>query len=188
MRAPLEQLAQEWVAPWPNARHLLRTRDWVLALEPNATLALRLAALTHDAERNFPGSPHQSFDQPAGDRRYRDAHQARSAEVVGEWLADRDADPELRRAVMELVRVHEWGGWPEANLLQAADSISFLEVNADHAPRWMRDWGHSPKRIAEQFEWMYSRIRIDRARDLARPFYEHAQIVLAGLAEHAAER
>lgn len=42
------------MAPWPNARHLLQIRYWLLELQPNAGLALRLAALTHDAERNFP--------------------------------------------------------------------------------------------------------------------------------------
>ena len=187
MSAPLERLARNWVEPWPNARHLLRTRDWLLMLEPRATPALRLAALTHDAERNFPGSPHQSADHPASDRLYRDAHQARSAEVVRAWLAEQGAEEGMCRAVTELVLVHEWGGWPEANLLQAADSISFLEVNADHAARWMRERGHSPERIAEQFEWMYSRIGIDRARDLADPFYEHAQTILEGLLEHSAE-
>jgi hypothetical protein len=71
-----------------DARHLLRTRDWLLELEPGAGLALRLAALTHDEERNFPGSPTQPTDRPARDREYRDAHQARSAEggrgVAGE--------------------------------------------------------------------------------------------------------
>lgn len=173
------------MAPWPNARHLLHTPGWLLELEPNAGLALRLAALTHDAERNFPGSPHQPADRPASDRAYRNAHQARSAEVVDAWLRGQDADADLRHAVSALVRVHEWGGSPEANLLQAADSISFLEVYPDQAAGWMREHGHSPERIAEQFEWMYARIVVDRARELARPFYERARAVIEGLLQRS---
>ena len=32
------------MAPWPNARHLLQIRYWLLELQPNAGLALRLYA------------------------------------------------------------------------------------------------------------------------------------------------
>jgi hypothetical protein len=179
--APLENRAFEWIAAWPNARHLVRTRDWLLVLEPNAGLALRLAALIHDAERNFPGSPKQPADRPASDPAYRNAHQARSAEVGDAWLLDQGAAADLRDAVSALVRVHEWGGSPEADLLQAADSISFLEVYADQATRWTREYGHSRQRIAQQFEWMYARITVYRARGLAHPFHERAQAVIARL-------
>jgi hypothetical protein len=176
---PLEVRARAWLAPWPNSRHLLRTRDWLLILEPRAGLALRLAALSHDAERNFPGSPLQSPERPAADRAYRDAHQARSAEIVDAWLADQRASPALRRSVSGLVAVHEWGGWREADLLQAADSISFLEVTAADAPAWIGDHGHPPQRVADQLDWMYSRIAVDGARELARAFHERAFEVLA---------
>ncbi len=46
-----------WIEPYWNAEHLVRTRDWLLELEPDASEALRLAALTHDMERHFPGGP-----------------------------------------------------------------------------------------------------------------------------------
>ena len=39
--------------------------------------------------------------------------------------------PDLIEDVEELIRVHEWGGSPDANLVQAADSLSFLETNID---------------------------------------------------------
>ena len=51
----LEEEALEWIAPYWNANHLVRTRDWLLELEPDAPEGLRLAALTHDMERHFPG-------------------------------------------------------------------------------------------------------------------------------------
>jgi hypothetical protein len=43
----------------------------------------------------------------------------------------------------------------------------------------MRYHGHSSQRIAEQFEWMYSRIAVVRARELARPLYERTREILA---------
>jgi hypothetical protein len=103
--------------------------------------------------------------------------------VVEAWLASEGADPELCRQVSGLVKLHEWGGTPEADLLEAADSISFLEVNAEHAERWLHEPGQSRARIAAQFEWMYERISLERARQLARPFYERARTIVAGWGE-----
>ena len=37
-----------------------------------------------------------------------------------------------------LVRVHEEGGWPEANVVQAADSLSFLETMVGLVAGWIR--------------------------------------------------
>jgi hypothetical protein len=53
----LEARAIEWTAGYRDARHLRPTRDWLLALEAAAGPALRLAALTDDAERMVPSGP-----------------------------------------------------------------------------------------------------------------------------------
>lgn len=166
-----EQPAEAWVAPFENGRHLIRTRDWVVDLDPDAGQALRVAALTHDVERNFPGSPAQSAHLPANDRAYRNAHQARSAELVTRWLLGQHASPTFSSTVAGLVRVHEWGGTPPADLLQAADSISFLETTAPSAPRWIREGRYTRERIEEQLIWMLDRIKVPRAREIALPFF-----------------
>ena len=57
----LEEEALVWVEPYWNAEHLVRTRDWVVELEPQAGEAVRLAALTHDMERHVPGGPVQDL-------------------------------------------------------------------------------------------------------------------------------
>jgi hypothetical protein len=170
----LEQLTEAWVAPFANGRHLVRTRDWVVELDPRAGDALRIAALTHDVERNFPGGPAQAANLPANDRTYRDAHQARSAELVTRWLLEHRASPKLIQKAAGLVRVHEWGGSAQADLLQAADSISFLETTALEAGVWIRERRYTRERIEEQFKWMQDRIRLPRARLLARPFFDAA--------------
>ena len=53
----VEQAAEAWIAGYFNARHLLRTRDWLVWLDPGASEAARVAALTHDIERRVPGGP-----------------------------------------------------------------------------------------------------------------------------------
>ncbi|TMF47370.1 MAG: DUF4202 domain-containing protein [Chloroflexi bacterium] len=170
----LEEQAEAWVMPFENGRHLVRTRDWLVELDPGAGEALRIAALTHDVERNFPGGPRQPANVPANDRAYRDAHQARSAELVTTWLLAHRANPALIREVAGLVRVHEWGGSPAADLLQAADSISFLETTALHAGNWIREGRYTRERTEEQLKWMLDRIRVPEARRLAQPFFDAA--------------
>jgi hypothetical protein len=175
-----EELAEAWVAPFENGRHLIRTRDWLLELDPDAGDALRIAALTHDVERNFPGGPKQAANLPANDRAYREAHAHRSAEIVGIWLAEKGADAEVIREVADLVRNHEWGGSPSANLLQAADSISFLETTAPLARSWIRERGYTRERSEQQIIWMLTRIQLPEARRIAQPLFDAAMSALDG--------
>jgi hypothetical protein len=153
----------------------VRTRDWLLELAPDAREALVLAALTHDIERHFPGGPVQDFasgrwDDPA----YNDAHAERSAEIVAAWLREQGAAGALIRDVRALVRRHEFGGDPDADLLQAADSLSFLETLADVAAGWVRTGQASADQAKAKLRWMLERIRVERARGPARPLYEGA--------------
>ena len=168
------------MVPFENGRHLIRTRDWLLQLDPDASEALRIAALTHDVERSIPGGPAQPADLPANDRAYRDAHAARSVEIVSAWLAEQGADAVLIRNVADLVRMHEWGGSPSANLLQAADSISFLETTAPLARSWIRDRGYTRERSVHQFNWMLTRIQLPEARRVAQPLFDAAMAALDG--------
>src|SRR5262245_46491025 len=128
----LEQRALAWIEPYQQAEHLRRTRDWLLELDPAASEALRIAALTHDIERLFPGGPVQdktnaAWDDPA----YNEAHAERSAAIVSDWLSEQGAPAALVAETARLIRIHEVGGTPEADLLQAADSVSFLETLQD---------------------------------------------------------
>src|SRR5215207_10150859 len=125
----LEKAVRNWVAAYRNAEHLYRTLDWVVALEPEASQALRLAALTHDIERHFPGGPRadpRRVDWDDAD--YLRAHSERSASFVAQWLANRGTDEALVSSTVELVRAHELGRSRDADVLQGADSLSFLEV------------------------------------------------------------
>ena len=167
--------AQVWIEPYWNAEHLRRAMDWLLVLDSDASQALRLAAVTHDMERHFPGGPEQDLSiPPAENLEYRREHSERSARIVGAWIRDEGADDATIAEVERLIRLHESGGDPDANLLQAADSLSFLEVNIDIPYVWARRGECDLDRARAQHTWMFERIQVPAARDLALPLYEEA--------------
>lgn len=173
----LERRALDWIEPYWNVDHLVRTRDWARELEPSAGEGLVLAALTHDIERHFPGGPIQdlsNWPESESEREYRRLHSERSARIVCEWLQAQAAGPQLISTVEELILVHETGGFHAADVLQAADSISFLEVNVEATLRWVREGRCGPERAKAQHAWMFERIRLPGAQELARAFYERA--------------
>jgi hypothetical protein len=169
----LEEKALALISSHRNAEHLVHTRDWVRKLRPDASEALVLAALTHDVERGVPGVTGLN-DQIAAwdDETAVEAHSRRSAEIVVAWLRSESADEALIRQVEELVRIHETGGTEEADVLQAADSLSFLETNP--SARWVREGRTTPERAREKLRHMANRIRLAEARRLASPLYEQA--------------
>ena len=173
----VETLAQEWIAPYSQAEHLRRARDWLVHLQPDATPEMRIAALTHDIERMFPGGPvlaHATIRWDAPDYLY--AHSLRSAEVVGVWLGNlgavgRTVDAaEIRR----LVGLHEVGGLDGADAVQAADSLSFLETLAELTRDWVLRGTCSLEQARAKLHYTFDRIRPDRARWLAGPLLEQA--------------
>jgi hypothetical protein len=173
--SPLIPLGRLWVIEnYPyNSTHLLKSLEWVDRLAPDASEAVRLATLTHDMERAF-GGP-DAIPIRMNDRAYEEAHSNRSARIVGEWLRANGAGHDLAEEVESLIRVHEWGGSPDANLVQAADSLSFLETNVGLMVGFATSGKYSPAEIARKFDHMYERIQIPSAKALARPMWEQAR-------------
>ena len=161
---------REWMAEvHPHARHLERTLGWLLELDPAASEAARIAAVTHDAERAYPDGAagwDSARDWDSAD--YNRWHQDRCAEIVASGLRERGASDALTREVEGLVRVHEDGGWPDADLVQAADSLSFLETMVPVMLEWVES-GRAPReRAAGKLRHSVDRISPDlpRAREL----------------------
>jgi hypothetical protein len=177
--------ARAWVAEvHPHAQHLLRTEDWLVELDPEAGQALRLAAVLHDIERAFP-DPEEPWDSARDwdSPQYLRWHQDRCAEIAGRWLREQSAPEELVARVDALVRVHEEGGWREADLLQAADSLSFLETMVWLVVRWVES-GRAPRERAEgKLHNAVERMspELTRARELAQPLYEAGLRALGGV-------
>ena len=71
-----------WVTQnYSYAEHLVKTESWLLQLQPEASEALCLAALTHDMERAFPG-PDSPKALSGVDHVYNRAHSERSARIA----------------------------------------------------------------------------------------------------------
>ena len=172
--------ARNWVTEHygKHARHLLVAETWLTRIDATATEAMLIATVTHDIERAFPEPDSPKVDPSKGpaDPIYNRAHSERSARIVSTYLRTRQAPEQLIGEVAELIRAHEIGGWPEANRVQAADSLSFLEVNVDYFIERMTtpgsDW--TPTYVRAKFDWMYDRIQLAEARTLATPLHDHA--------------
>jgi hypothetical protein len=173
----VEVLAAEWIAPYRQAEHLVRARDWLVHLVPSATAEMRIAALTHDIERMFPGGPVlKHADTRWDDPDYLYAHMLRSAEAVTVWLGSLGSvaatvdGAEIRR----LVGLHEVGGLDGADAVQAADSLSFLETLAGLTRDWVLSGTCSRVQAERKLRYMVDRVRLPAAAHFAGPLLEWA--------------
>ena len=80
-----------------------------------------------------------------------------------------------------LLLQHEFGGSPEGDLIQATDSLSFLDVNGHLVTAWVTGGETSLANAIKKLDWMYERIKLADARELARPV--HDRVVQAVRAE-----
>jgi hypothetical protein len=182
--------ARGWVHDvHPHASHMLRTEDWLVELAPAAGEDLRLAAVLHDIERAFPDpgpgwDSARDWDSPA----YNRWHQDRCAAIAADWLREQRAPEELVDRVEALIRVHEDGGWPEANLLQAADSLSFLDTMVPLVVGWAESGRASRERAAAKLRSSLDRMDPSqtRARELAGPMLADALAALDAASVKAA--
>lgn len=157
-----------WMEPYYDREHLTRAGDWLLALAPDAPEPLALAALAHDLERSVPGGPVLEMAVVGwDDEEYNRRHCDRSADVVAGWMRGTGASDDFVAGVREPIRQHEFGGSPEGDLMQAADSISFLETNAALVASWATRGMCDERKARQKLEWMYDRIRLERARPIA---------------------
>lgn len=155
--------------------HLSRTLYWVLQLKPDADEAMQIAGYAHDIERAFRDKSdeelkHLSFKDPF----FLKLHPEKGAQIIGDFLAQNQAPQELIDRVKMLISAHEIGGNDDQNILQSADSISFLEDQGkvDRFIARMKNQGKDA--IIEKFQWMYERAAIPEAKKIIEPFYREA--------------
>src|SRR5262245_41007353 len=167
--------ARQWVIDrYPyNRMHLLRSLEWLDRVAPGSADTVRLATLTHDMERAFPG-PDQAHSTTFIDVEYERLHSERSARIVGGWLRGQQSDAALIAEVERLIVAHEVGGWPEADLVQAADSLSFLDVNIDIFLGFVRSGRFTIPDVRTKIEVARDRIRVPHLRAIAAPMADCA--------------
>jgi len=161
-----------------DIRHLYRTEYWIKKLEPRADIALRLAALTHDAERALKDvekyhAQYKAMKHGMQDTAHLEQHQRIGARIVGNFLKHQNANPEIIQSVKKLILKHETGGTPEQNLIKDADSVSFFENNIPYFLTTIAARVGILK-TREKIDWMFNRITAPQARAVARQWYRQA--------------
>ncbi|WP_437731837.1 DUF4202 family protein [Sorangium sp. So ce1335] len=111
--------------------HAIDVWQWMLRLDPRASVAAQAAALFHDVERLVSEAnvriEHRAPDYQA----FKDEHARRGAALACAALADVGLAPEVLERVGVLVGAHERpGDDPELALLNDADALSFFSLNS----------------------------------------------------------
>jgi len=156
-------------------KHFLRTVHWVKVLKPDADVALLISAVAHDIERAYRQKDVLEKKTSAGytNVEFFRPHEERGAEIIGDFLKQQSATAEILERVKMLVSRHEEGGNDDQNLLKDADSVSFFETNISlFLTKHVQDVGK--EKVREKFDWMYNRITSEKAKQIARPWYEEA--------------
>lgn len=158
-------------------KHLEQTVHWLQVLKPDADEEMLIAARSHDIERAFhkdrPPEVQEGSKQSYSNPVYLTFHQSKGADIIGEFLRQQKAEPQFIERVQDLIRHHEDGGDNDQNLLQDADSISFFMDNVecfinDILPK------RGPDNVREKFQYMWNRMKTDKAKEIVRPMYEAA--------------
>lgn len=156
-------------------RHLERTVYWLKQLYPDADEAIFVAAISHDIERAFRKETMSAKEKELGliNLDFFRIHEERGADIMAEFLKENNQSQEFIKTVHALISRHEEGGNKEQNMLKDADSLSFLENNIGY---FVTDKVKSNglKMVGEKIHWMYERITMPEAKELALPFYQDA--------------
>jgi Domain of unknown function (DUF4202) len=100
--------------------------QWVLRLDPDASVSVQIAALFHDIERLVSESE-QRVEHLADDyQSFKDAHASQGAAMTDALLAEAGVTANVRAEVARLITEHEH----EAGLLADGDALSFFSLNS----------------------------------------------------------
>lgn len=129
-------------------RHALDTWQWVLRLEPEASLEVQVAALFHDVERLLSEGDFRIEHKAEDYQLFKDAHAALGAELTCSLLEELDLDAATCERVRWLITRHERTGEDAAlALLNDADALSFFSLNSSGFIRYFSP-EHSRKKVA----------------------------------------
>jgi len=155
-------------------KHFERTVYWIKELNPKADEALIISAIAHDIERAFRSKDmlQRRAEAKFTDIKFIRPHEEKGAEIIADFLKKERADLKVIEKVKMLISRHEEGGNDEQNMLKDADSISFFENNIPSFLKKVQEDGKENTR--QKFDFMYNRITLKKAKDLAKPFYDKA--------------
>ncbi len=153
--------------------HFVQALYWLNQLEPDADETLQIAAYAHDTERAI---CEYNIGVFLLDEEVLRKHQENGAKEIHRFLLKEGANPEFASKVKNLIERHEDGGTYGQNLIKDADSISYFKTNAATHANWIDNF--TREQIMAKFDWMYDRISLDKAKKIAKPFYQEAVKIL----------
>ncbi|NIO44499.1 MAG: DUF4202 family protein [Candidatus Aenigmarchaeota archaeon] len=144
--------------------HSLKTREWVLKLDKDASIPLQIAALAHDIDRTIEERRVKTMEAKNYEdyKKLKEQHAKVSADIICEELEKAGIDGKIIERVRYLVEHHERGGDVEANILRDADSLTFFSF--DIIPFFK---GRSYQKTKDKIKFMYSRLS-DKAKELVK--------------------
>lgn len=111
--------------------HAIDVWQWMLRLDPRASVAAQAAALFHDVERLVSEADVRIEHRAPDYQAFKDEHARRGAALARSALADVGLPPEVVDRIGELVSAHERpGDDAELALLNDADALSFFSLNS----------------------------------------------------------
>ncbi|WP_437996933.1 DUF4202 family protein [Sorangium sp. So ce185] len=111
--------------------HAIDVWQWMLRLDPRASVAAQAAALFHDVERLVSEANVRIEHRAADYQAFKDEHARRGAALAGAALAGVGLPPEVLDRVGALVASHERpGDDADLALLNDADALSFFSLNS----------------------------------------------------------
>jgi hypothetical protein len=129
-------------------QHALDTWQWMLRLEPEADLAVQVAALFHDVERLLSEADARVEHKAENYQIFKDAHAALGAELTCALMEELKVDPATCERVRWLITRHERPGEDSAlALLNDADALSFFSLNSSGFIRYFSH-EHTQRKIA----------------------------------------
>jgi len=142
--------------------HALDVWQWTVRLDPEAGLAVQLAALFHDVER-LVSEADARVEHRAGDyQEFKDEHARRGAEMADEALRVTGVDAATRVQIARLIAGHEHpANDPDLALLNDADALSFFSLNS---PGYVDYFG--PEAARRKVAWTLARLRPEARRRL----------------------
>jgi len=147
--------------------HAENTLEWLLKLNPHADDALQIAALGHDIDRACASKVNRAAY--ANYDLFKAAHAKNSAQILKELLEKYKVSASIIEKVVNLVVHHEVGGYPEADQLKDADSISYFDGNLELY--YQREGWQETKRRAQ---WGYQRLS-PKMKEVLREFHYKSQ-------------
>jgi predicted metal-dependent HD superfamily phosphohydrolase len=140
--------------------HSMDVWQWTIRLDPDAGLAVQLAALFHDVERLVSEADVRIEHRADDYQSFKDEHARRGAELADEALAAAGVDSETRARTARLIAGHEHLPAPDDPdsadfaLLNDADALSFFSLNS---PGYADYFG--PEAARRKVAWTLARLR-----------------------------